>query len=93
MGVAGSLLIGAIPGAWAGAQVSSRAPGGIIRRALALLLLASGLKLLGVPTGWTVASALIAFVLGNILWVVVRRKLAHSPRATTGETVGTPVDR
>ena len=48
--VASSLLVGAIPGAWLGAQISSRAPGGIIRRALAVLLLASGLRLLGVPT-------------------------------------------
>ncbi len=45
--VAFSLLFGAIPGAWFGAQVSTRAPGGIIRRVLAVLLLSSSLKLLG----------------------------------------------
>jgi uncharacterized protein len=81
LGLAVSLLIGAIPGAFLGAQISSRAPGGIIRRALALLLLATGLKLLGLPTGWVLASALTAFVLGNILWVFVRRRLLRSPDA------------
>jgi uncharacterized protein len=81
LGLAVSLLIGAVPGAFLGAQISSRAPGGIIRRALALLLLATGLKLLGLPTGWVLASALTAFVLGNILWVFVRRRLLRSPDA------------
>ncbi|MEP6798468.1 MAG: sulfite exporter TauE/SafE family protein, partial [Lapillicoccus sp.] len=42
-----SLLLGSIPGVWIGAQLSSRAPGGIVRRALAFVLLASALKLLG----------------------------------------------
>jgi uncharacterized membrane protein YfcA len=79
LGLAVSLLIGAIPGAFLGAQISSRAPGGIIRRALALLLLATGLKLLGLPTGWVLASALTAFVLGNVLWVFVRRRLLRVP--------------
>jgi uncharacterized membrane protein YfcA len=81
LGLAVSLLVGAIPGAFLGAQISSRAPGGIIRRALALLLLATGLKLLGLPTGWVLASALTAFVLGNILWVFVRRRLLRAPEA------------
>jgi len=73
--VAGSLVIGAIPGAWIGAQISSRAPGGIIRRALAVLLLASGLKLLGLPTPWVLASAVAALVLGNVAWIVFRRRV------------------
>ncbi|SDS20166.1 sulfite exporter TauE/SafE family protein [Paraoerskovia marina] len=76
LGLTVSLLIGAIPGAWAGAQVSSRAPGGIIRRALAILLLASGLKLIGAPTWFVFAAALAALVLGNVIWFYVRRSLA-----------------
>ena len=79
LGLAVSLLVGAMPGAFLGAQISSRAPGGIIRRALALLLLGTGLKLLGLPTGWVLAAALTAFVLGNILWVFVRRRLLRVP--------------
>ncbi len=41
LGITGSMLIGAIPGAFIGAQIPSRAPGGIIRRALAILLMPS----------------------------------------------------
>ncbi|AEG45095.1 sulfite exporter TauE/SafE family protein [Isoptericola variabilis] len=71
-----SLLVGAIPGAWFGAHVSSRAPGGLIRRALAILLLASGLKLLGAPLPVVVAAAVAALVVGNVVWMVVKRRLA-----------------
>ncbi|SNT09028.1 hypothetical protein SAMN06309944_2046 [Micrococcales bacterium KH10] len=73
--VAGSLLIGAIPGAWAGAQVSSRAPGGVIRRILAVLLLASGLKLLGASNTWVLIAAGTALVAGNIAWILLRNKV------------------
>jgi hypothetical protein len=81
LAVAVSLLIGAIPGAFIGAHISSRAPGGIIRRALALLLLATGLKLVGLPTGWVLAAAAAAFVLGNIAWILIRRRLLRVPAA------------
>jgi len=76
LGLTTSLLIGAIPGAWLGAHVSSRAPGGIIRRALAILLLASGLRLVGLPIGWVAGPAISALVLGNVVWIVVKRRLA-----------------
>jgi len=79
LGLTTSLLIGAIPGAWFGAHVSSRAPGGIIRRALAILLLASGLKLLGAPLGAVVAAAVGALVVGNLLWIVVRERIKRLP--------------
>ena len=69
------LLVGAIPGAFIGAQISSRAPGGVIRRALAVLLLASGLRLLGLATELVFLSALAALVLGSLAWVVIRREV------------------
>ncbi|MEI7744772.1 MAG: sulfite exporter TauE/SafE family protein [Chloroflexota bacterium] len=72
MAVASSLLLGAIPGAWIGAQVSSRAPGGVIRRALAILLLASGLKLLNVPNEIVLLTAVLALTGGSLLWIWVR---------------------
>ncbi len=75
LGLTLSLLVGAVPGAWFGAHVSSRAPGGLIRRAMAILLLASGLKLLGAPLGVVVGAAVAALVAGNLLWVVVKRRL------------------
>ncbi|HET7181574.1 MAG TPA: sulfite exporter TauE/SafE family protein, partial [Candidatus Limnocylindrales bacterium] len=60
-----SLLLGAIPGAFIGAQISSRAPGGVIRRALAVLLLASGLRLLGLSTEMVLVIAVAALVVGS----------------------------
>ena len=45
-----SLLIGSIPGVWVGARLSAGAPGGLVRRALAFVLLASALQLLNVST-------------------------------------------
>jgi uncharacterized protein len=44
------LLVGSIPGVWLGARLSARANDAVIRPALALVLVASGLKLLGVAT-------------------------------------------
>jgi uncharacterized membrane protein YfcA len=43
-----SLLVGSLPGVYLGARLSSRANDVVIRPALALVLVASGLKLLGV---------------------------------------------
>jgi uncharacterized protein len=43
-----SLLVGSLPGVYLGARLSSRANDAVIRPALALVLVASGLKLLGV---------------------------------------------
>lgn len=70
-----SLLLGSVPGVWVGAQLSTRAPGGIIRRALAVVLLASGLKLLDVSTPVTVAVLAVAMVAGPLLWMLARRRL------------------
>jgi len=68
-----SLLVGAVPGAFIGAQISSRAPGGVIRRILAVLLLASGLRLLGLSTELVLVVAVAALVGGSWLWILVRR--------------------
>lgn len=69
-----SLLIGAIPGAWIGARLSSRAPGGLIRRALAFVLLASAVKLLGASTAWTGVILVAVLLLAPLTWMVVRRR-------------------
>jgi uncharacterized membrane protein YfcA len=79
-----SLLLGAIPGAFIGAQISSRAPGGVIRRALAVLLLASGLRLLGLRTELVLLAAVAALVGGSLAWVVIRRAVKRRRRATAG---------
>jgi uncharacterized membrane protein YfcA len=73
-----SLLIGAVPGAFIGAQISSRAPGGVIRRILAVLLLSSGLKLLGASTEVVLVAAALALGLGSLLWIAIRRTVRGS---------------
>jgi uncharacterized membrane protein YfcA len=68
-----SLLIGALPGVYVGARVSSSAPGGIVRRALVVVLLASGLKLLEASTTVLVIVLLAVAVVGPVLWATVYR--------------------
>jgi uncharacterized membrane protein YfcA len=86
LGLTTSLLIGAIPGAWFGAQVSSRAPGGIIRRALAILLLASALKLLGASLPVVLGAAGAALVLGNLVWFWVKRRFGAAPAGPVADS-------
>ena len=69
-----SLLVGCLPGVYLGARLSSRAPGGLIRRALALVLLASGLKLLGLGNVAMVVTLGAVMVLGPLLWMLARRR-------------------
>ena len=84
LALASSLLVGAIPGTFIGAQVSSRAPGGVIRRVLAIVLLASGLKLLGVPDAAVMASAALALVLAFVAWRMIRDRVRQIPPLTLG---------
>ena len=48
LGLTVSILIGSIPGVFVGARFSSRAPDYVIRPSLAVVLLLSGMKLMGV---------------------------------------------
>jgi uncharacterized membrane protein YfcA len=84
-----SMLLGCIPGVWVGAQLSARAPGGLVRRALAFVLLASALKLLDVPTRDTaIALGLVALV-APVVWMFVRRR--HGFPALVSTTRNSPV--
>ena len=98
LSVTASLLVGAIPGVYLGARVSSAAPGGVVRRALAVVLVASGLKLLETPTG-TTAWALTALVVGGSLgWMGLRvhhgfpalARLERPRAAAAGRKTATP---
>jgi uncharacterized protein len=72
-GVTGALLVGSIPGTFIGAQLSSRLPGALVRRALAFVLLASALKLLGVDSLVTGVVLAVIAVLAGPIWMVLRR--------------------
>lgn len=82
LGISIPLIVGSVPGAYIGAQLSARLPGGVVRRVLAFVLLASGLKLLEVPNTPTVVALLSALIGGPALWMHIRRRhgfpaLAH----------------
>ena len=79
-----SLLIGALPGVYVGARVSSSAPGGIVRRALVVVLLASGLKLLEASTTVLVLVLVTVAVVGPVLWATVYRS-ARPDQVARGE--------
>lgn len=69
-----ALLAGSLPGVYLGSRISARAPGGLIRRALAFVLLASALKMFNVSnTGvvWTLLGVLLA---APALWMLLRRR-------------------
>ncbi|MBA3344871.1 MAG: sulfite exporter TauE/SafE family protein [Gemmatimonadales bacterium] len=92
-----SLLLGCIPGVWIGAHLSARAPGGLVRRALAFILLASALKLLNVSTRDTGIILLLVAAIAPVLWMLVRRrhgfpalasKARRPPAAATGGEIG-----
>jgi uncharacterized membrane protein YfcA len=69
-----SLLVGCIPGVWVGAHLSARAPGGVVRRALAFVLLASALKLLNLSNRDTALILAVVLVFAPLLWMLVRRR-------------------
>lgn len=68
------LIIGSVPGAYLGARLSVALPGGVVRRALAFVLLASGLKLLGVGNIETGIILVCALAGGPIVWMLMRRQ-------------------
>lgn len=74
LGLTGSLLLGAIPGAYLGAKLSTRLPGALIRRALAFVLLASALKLLGVGSVSTAVILVALVLIAPIVWMLLRRQ-------------------
>jgi uncharacterized membrane protein YfcA len=88
-----SLLVGSLPGVYLGARLSSRANDAVIRPALALVLVASGLKLLGVATLWTGLLVLTLVLVAVPLWGAVDAAMHPEPawaRAPVGRrmTVG-----
>jgi uncharacterized membrane protein YfcA len=79
LGLTGSILVGAIPGVWLGARVSSRSPGSLVRRALAVVMLASGAKLLGASTAAVLVLTVSALVAGAGTWAWLRVRHGEAP--------------
>jgi hypothetical protein len=87
LGVTAPLLVGSIPGVWLGAQLSARLTGGFVRRALAFVLLASALKLLGVPDREAALSLVGLLLAAPPLWMLVRRRHGFPAFAATEKRV------
>jgi uncharacterized membrane protein YfcA len=85
--LAGNILVGSVPGVWAGSHLSVRIPVATLRKVLAVVLIGSGLGLLtkaglGVPA-WTLAAFPVAVAL------LVARSLRAGRRAdATGGRAG-----
>ena len=67
------LIVGGIPGTYLGAHLSSRLPGGMVRRALAFVLLASALKTFEVDAELTLIVLGAALFVAPGLWMLFRR--------------------
>ncbi|MDN4473978.1 sulfite exporter TauE/SafE family protein [Demequina zhanjiangensis] len=78
-GVALPVILGSVPGAFLGAQISSRVGGAPVRRALAFVLFGSGLAMMGVPTGAVLVCVLSAMALTPVVWVVLRYRHGFTP--------------
>jgi uncharacterized membrane protein YfcA len=79
IGLTASILIGSLPGVFIGARFSSRAPDHVIRPALVVVLLVSGMKLVGAGNGLlaVVGPAIVAGGVGYGLWAVHRARRAQ----------------
>jgi uncharacterized membrane protein YfcA len=83
-GVTAAIAVGSIPGVIAGSLLSSRAPGGVLRPILAVVLFASAVKLFGASvTEIAIAAAALAALLAGVA-------LAGRARAGRNSRTGEP---
>jgi uncharacterized protein len=95
-GVTVSIILGSVPAVLIGSLLSSRAPDKFIRPVITFVILASGLKYVGVPTtalGWTLGLILVAAAVAWITVTLVRRRAmppapAEGPPEAAGESRG-----
>jgi uncharacterized membrane protein YfcA len=83
-GLAGTILIGSLPGVWLGTHAAVRLPERGLRPALGIVLLASGLGLLGKAgidmPAWVLVGVPIALV--AVVFVVLRRRSSRGTAAS-----------
>ena len=77
--LAGAVLLGSIPGVLIGSRISSRAPAGLVRAALVIVLLASALKLFDLSTAVVGAVSGAAVLTAAAVAVVGRRRARRTP--------------
>ncbi|HET8658059.1 MAG TPA: sulfite exporter TauE/SafE family protein [Micromonosporaceae bacterium] len=78
--VAAAVLVGSVPGVLLGARMSSRAPAGVVRAALVVVLAASALKLFGVAN-----TVVVVVVVAGVVAFVAETLLRRGAAGRTGE--------
>jgi uncharacterized membrane protein YfcA len=86
--IAAAVLVGSIPGVLIGARISSRAPAGLVRSALVIVLLASALKLLDVPN--QIVGVVVAAALRGATALAVARRTRRSRPEIPAQPSGSP---
>src|SRR5215213_4267836 len=68
--LAGNILLGSVPGVIVGSHFAARAPTGVLRTALGVVLVASGIVTVqkGDPVIWPIAAAVAGIGLGLLIW-------------------------
>jgi uncharacterized membrane protein YfcA len=89
--LAGAVLLGSIPGVLLGSRISSRAPAGLVRSALVIVLLASALKLFTVPTVAVGVVAGVAVLIAVAVGVLRHPAARPAAPATAAEQAEEPV--
>ncbi|WP_329141430.1 sulfite exporter TauE/SafE family protein [Streptomyces sp. NBC_00670] len=90
LGLAATLLIGAIPGVVVGALLSTRVTGPALRWILVVLLTGSGLSMLKVPGGVLVAVSVLIAGAGAAVTLRERRRAVPAPAEAAPEKSGIP---
>jgi uncharacterized protein len=75
-----SIVLGAVPGVLAGSIISSRSGTGLIRGALSVVLVLSGLKLINVPTKAIGVVLAVALVSAAVVFVARRTSVRPQPQ-------------
>jgi uncharacterized membrane protein YfcA len=89
--LAAAVLLGSIPGVLIGSRISSRAPAGLIRAALVIVLLASALKLFDLPTVVVGVVSGVAVLIAIGMAVARRVTAARRPAPAAPEEEPAPV--
>jgi uncharacterized protein len=85
LAAATSLLLGALPGVYLGARLSTRGPAAVIRPLIVAVLLASGLALLKVPTPLMISAAVAGLVTTVLLRVPQPAQAVRQPDPVDAE--------
>jgi len=92
-GVTVSIILGSVPAVLIGSVLSSRAPDKYLRPIITFVILASGLKYVGVPSktlGWTLGSVLLFGVLAWVAVMLVRRRTVPAVEGPAAPVVEDP---